>query len=290
MSTNLIASVPSANPLTRIGRATIAASLYFGGLAMLIWQACRACVRPEGDVRPLRAMVTAELGWMFAMGFPLVGLIHIGLGSFLSMQAYFGGTFVEGTGAVVGVGLFRNVAPMMAGLTFAALVCAKITPELRLGALGPIAEELGLPTWNEDRDRDRHLAAKLIAAMISGFVLTFWACLVGTVVGWRVANQLMGVSTHSFFVMFRDMIWIDDIVGALLKGLIFGGCASAFACYEGSRWNDVSSTGATGIANATFRATCLAWIFILMVNSGWFLVFYHAGSAFGPTLMASPNS
>ena len=288
MSTNLIASVPSSNPFTKVGRATIAVSLYLGGLAMLIWRACRACFRADGQARSLRVMVSAELAWMFAMGLPLVGLIHIGLGSFLSMQAYFGGTFVDGTGAVVGVGLFRNVAPMMAGLTIAALICARITPELRISAIGSIAEELGLPRLDREGDRDRQVAAKLIAAMVSGFVLTFWACLVGTVVGWRVANQLMGVSTHSFFVMFRDMIWIEDIVGALLKGLIFGGISAAFGCHEGLRWNDVSRPGA--IANATFRATCLAWIAILLVNSGWFLVFYHAGSAFGPTLMATPNS
>ena len=231
-------------------------------------------------------MVTAELAWMFAMGLPLVGLMHIGLGSFLSMQAYFGGTFVDGTGAVVGVGLFRNVAPMMAGLTFAGLICARITPELRVSAIASVAGELGLPRL--DHGQDRRAAAKIIAAMISGFVMTFWGCLVGTVVGWRVANQLMGVSTHSFFVMFRDMIWIDDIVGALLKGLIYGGIAAACASHEGLRTADDSPPGE--IANAAFRAACLAWVGILLVNSGWFLVFYHAGSAFGPTLMATPNS
>ena len=98
----------------------------------------------------------------------------------------------------------------------------------------------------------------------------------------------MGVSTHSFFVMFNDMIWIEDIVGALLKGLIYGGFSAAIACHEGLRPLDLSRPGA--IAAATFRSVCLSWILILLVNSGWFLVFYHAGSPFGPTLMATPNS
>ena len=286
MSTNLIAPVPDANPISRIGRGTIAAAHYFGELTLLVSGAARSCFAGRGLASGLGVMVSAELAWMFAMGLPIVGLIHIGLGSFLSMQAYFGGTFVDGTGAVVGVGLFRNVAPMMAGLTFAGLISARVTPELRLSAIPLIADELGLPRL--DRDQDRRVAAKVIAAMIGGFVLTFWACLVGTVVGWRVANQLMGVSTHSFFVMFNDMIWIEDIVGALLKGLIYGGFSAAIACHEGLRPLDLSRPGA--IAAATFRSVCLSWILILLVNSGWFLVFYHAGSPFGPTLMATPNS
>ena len=50
-----------------------------------------------------------QLFWMLVMGIPLVGLVHIAVGSFLSLQAYYGSTFVDGTGAVVGVGLLRNL-------------------------------------------------------------------------------------------------------------------------------------------------------------------------------------
>ena len=32
------------------------------------------------------------------MGLPMVGLVHVGLGSFLAMQAYFGATFMDGIG------------------------------------------------------------------------------------------------------------------------------------------------------------------------------------------------
>ena len=56
------------------------------------------------------------------MGVPLVGLVHIAMGSFLSLQAYYGSTFVDGTGAVVGVGLLRNLGGLMTGLTFAGIL------------------------------------------------------------------------------------------------------------------------------------------------------------------------
>ena len=73
-----------------------------------------------------------QLFWMLFTGFPLVGLVHIAIGSFLSLQAYYGSTFVDGTGAVVGVGLLRNLGAMMTGLTFAGILAARMVPELRI--------------------------------------------------------------------------------------------------------------------------------------------------------------
>ena len=66
------------------------------------------------------------------MGIPLVGLVHIAMGSFLSLQAYYGSTFVDGTGAVVGVGLLRNLGGIMSGMTFAGILAARMIPELRM--------------------------------------------------------------------------------------------------------------------------------------------------------------
>ncbi len=72
-----------------------------------------------------------QLFWMLLFGFPLVGLIHIAMGSFLSLQAYYGSTFVDGTGAVVGVGLLRNLGGLMTGLTLAGMLAARMIPGLR---------------------------------------------------------------------------------------------------------------------------------------------------------------
>ena len=72
-----------------------------------------------------------QLFWMLLLGFPLVGLVHIAMGSFLSLQAYYGSTFVDGTGAVVGVGLLRNLGGLMTGMTLSGVLAARMIPELR---------------------------------------------------------------------------------------------------------------------------------------------------------------
>jgi phospholipid/cholesterol/gamma-HCH transport system permease protein len=102
---------------------------------------------------------------------------------------------------------------------------------------------------------------------------------------------MLGVSTHGFFAMMWEMLWLRDVVSLIAKGLIYGLLAGLFACHEGLR--GVGDGGGGGepeagrdiVARSIYRAVILALVGILIVNSGWFLLFYHAGPAFGPTLL-----
>ncbi len=130
-------------------------------------------------------------------------------------------------------------------------------------------------------------AGGALGPLVGGFVLTVWAVLVGTMVGWQVAQSLLGVSTDIFFFMFFSMLWVRDVAGLIVKGGAFALFAAVFACHEGLRRSDGRET--TPVATATCRAACLTAVAILVLNSGWFLLLYHAGPAFGPTLMAPPS-
>ena len=301
------ATRPARGPIAWLGRTAIGFVSYAGGLGVLVVDALRAAVRLGPLSKPMRGAVTDELSWLFALGLPLVGLVHVGMGGFLAMQAYYGGTFLDGTGAVVGVGLFRNVAPQLACLVLTGLLCARVTPEFRsyrrdLLAAGPDGPPR--PGFLERSAQGRRagrneagptfgpegfVAARLAAAAITGPVLSLWGGIVGTVVGWRVARSLMGVTTHGFFLMFWEMLWARDFVGLVVKGSLFGLAAAIPACYEGLRpSDDLNEPG--GDTAAAGRAACLAVAGILFVNSTWFVLAYHAGPAFGPTLLTPPNS
>src|SRR5205085_1743752 len=102
----------------------------------------------------------------------------------------------------------------------------------------------------------------------------------------QVAQTLLGVSTHAFFTMFLDMLWLRDVAGLAFKGAAFALFAALFACHEGLRG---SREGAPEpVPTAACRAACFSAAAILALNSGWFLLVYHAGPAFGPTLMEPP--
>jgi phospholipid/cholesterol/gamma-HCH transport system permease protein len=75
-------------------------------------------------------------------------------------------------------------------------------------------------------------------------------------------------------------------VGLVVKGGAFGFCAGLFACQEGLR--RPPGADPRSLPAAACRAACLAVVAILAINSGWFLLVYHAGPAFGPTLLAPP--
>lgn len=81
-----------------------------GGIAGLALKAAGSIFR-RGGGPPLLGAVAGHASWMIGMGLPLVALVHLSMGSFLAMQAFFGATFTEAAGPVVGLGLLRNLAP-----------------------------------------------------------------------------------------------------------------------------------------------------------------------------------
>ena len=300
MSTSDMPLLGVTNPVSWVGRRTIEVAGYFGGMGILLTSTLKALWQNEPLSATFQHEIRDELHWMFMLGMPLIGLIHIGLGSFLALQGYYGGTFVEGTGAIVGVGLIRNVAPLMACQVLAIILAARITPEIRrdygqkdepttprVGLLDrPSVVVRDIPASPKLPPVSRAICVRVVAGTITGCIMGLWGSAVGTLVGWAVSKSLMGVTSHSFFHMFWDMLWTRDIVGLFVKGSAFGMVATLLACQEGIR----GRSGATvpELASSACRAACLAMTAILVINGAWFVMLYHAGPAFGPTLLKPP--
>ena len=123
-------------PVGLVGRLVLNGPAYLGGVTLLSIEALGAVIRPfrrhSVELPGFWKTLMHQLFWMLLFGFPLVGLVHIAMGSFLSLQAYYGSTFVDGTGAVVGVGLLRNLGGLMTGLIFSAIMAVRMIPELRI--------------------------------------------------------------------------------------------------------------------------------------------------------------
>ena len=182
---------------------------------------------------------------MLGMGVPLVGLIHVSFGSFLAMQAYFGATFSEAAGAVVGLGLIRNVAPLLTGFILVGLIAAKIPADLRGGIRPGLDDRWSLP------DRDvaqgvrpmrrpspevgRVALARVLGAAVAGPVLTTFGAAVGTTMGLLVSRSMLGQSPAIFLGKIAEMLQPVDVAGLIVKGAAFAGMAALIATYEGLR-------------------------------------------------------
>ncbi len=315
---------PVLGPIGWLGRSVLGITGYVGGVTLLamaalgsvVWPGRRDQVATPGFVKTLMH----QLFWMLFTGLPLVGLVHFFIGSFLSLQAYYGSTFVDGTGAVVGVGLLRNMGGTMTGFIFSGILSARMIPELRSlsrylssHAASPSRPDSSARRGREDADLEgrvspsiapgRLAAPRILAASIACLLLSQWGVAVGTVVGWQASQSMMGLPTSTFFMMMVKMMWFRDIVGLVVKGLIFGALPATICCYEGLVCRAMEDEPASesispsypahGLAppcyNSVFRAACLSCLAILVMNSSWFVLVYHAVPFYGPTLLAPPG-
>ena len=319
----------SRNPLglvAWVGRSAVESLGYVGGVTILLLSVTGSLIWPwksrrEEGVPGFTRSLMHQLSWMLFMGIPTVGLAHIAVGSFLALQAYYGSTFVDGTGAVVGVGLLRNLGGIMSGMIFAGILAARMIPELRMVSRHASLEEPGaepLPPSSATRrgSRDasdgepapaivfsvnRLAAPRVAAAAIACVLLSLWGITVGTVVGWKASESLMGLSTEMFFMMMLKMMWFRDVTSLIAKGVLFGALPAAICCFDGlcatpidddrlaaGREMHRSHGLAPPCTVPVFRAACLSMVAILIMNSSWFILVYHAVPFYGPTLLPQP--
>jgi phospholipid/cholesterol/gamma-HCH transport system permease protein len=305
------------NPIGWVGRSVLAAIGYVGAVVILGFRAAGSVFRlarqERDDVPGFAKTLTLQLSWMLALGFPLVGLVHIAMGSFLALQAYYGSTFIDGTGAVVGVGLLRNLGGLMTGMTLSGILAARMIPELRR----LVRHSSGGDQAHSNNDRssltragseadlalERVAAPRIAAAGVACLLLSQWGVAVGTIVGWQASLSMMGLPTETFFLMMLRMMWFRDVVGLVIKGILFGLLPAAICCHEGlhrASAADEPRSGGSGpshpawsaappLAIPAFRATCLGIVAILIVNMSWFILVYHAVPYYGPTLLKPPS-
>ena len=294
-------------PVAWVGRLVIAGMSYVGGVVLLAGSAAAALLRSDREGTPISVAfgrtLVRQLSWMLAFGIPLVGLVHIAMGSFLSLQAYYGSTFVDGTGAVVGVGLLRNLGGLMTGMILSGILAARMIPELSL-----LARSVGVGGFRGVMEQkpqvlaSRLAAPRILAAAIACVFLSQWGIVVGTVVGWKASASMMGLPTETFFLMMVRMVWLRDVVGLIVKGLLFGTLSAAICCYEAFREAareeetiPVTTAGrpladaGVPLATPVLRATCFGIVAILIVNASWFILVYHAVPFYGPTLLKPPG-
>ena len=270
-----------------------------------------------------------QLFWMLAMGMPMVGLVHIAVGSFLALQAYYGSTFVDGTGAVVGVGLLRNLGGIMSGLIFAGILAARMIPELRMisrhaaarrsrarGAFFRISARQPRCVRTRASRRDRFERRTGFSAALpnhrggdrlrTSFALGNHRRHRGRLEGGRVLDGTLD----------RDVLHDDaqdDVVPRCdefdcqrrsLRRLAGGDLlAPSRACAKpGAKKTETppietrsmeSRIRRTGSSRPpcsvpVFRAACLSMVAILIMNSSWFILVYHAVPFYGPTLLPQP--
>ena len=169
----------------------------------------------------------------------------------------FGATSV--TGQLVMTSLVREMGPVLASLMTAG----------RVGSA--IAAELGSMVVSEQVDAMRALGTdpikklvwpRLLALLLMTPALTLVADIVGSFGGWLVATSLMHISSTMYISSAKNALTYNDIVGGLIKPMVFGTIIAVVSCRAGLR----TYGGTVGVGRSTTQAVVMSDILILAAD------------------------
>lgn len=195
---------------------------------------------------------------------PIVAILSFFIGGVLALQTGYalielgGETFI---GAVVGLSMARELAPVMVAILLAGRVGSAITAEL--ASMKVYNEVDALITMNIPPPRIL-VMPRLVAVL---FMMPPLAIL-GNVIGWiagGLVSQYVGfinVSTEVYFRALRDAVTFSDVVDGLIKAEIFGFLVVLIACHIGLR----TRGGPREIGHAVTQSVVVSLITILVLD------------------------
>jgi phospholipid/cholesterol/gamma-HCH transport system permease protein len=165
----------------------------------------------------------------------------------------------EQTGYLVALSLVRELGPVLTALMVAGRVGSAIAAEL--GSMVVSQQIDAMRALGTDPVR-KLVSPRLIALVITLPLLTVLADVFGIGGGWMVATGLYGMYSGTFFSAVRDGITADDILGGIIKPIVFALIIGTIACHKG-----LSTEGGTvGVGRSTTRAVVTASIIVIVAD------------------------
>lgn len=111
---------------------------------------------------------------------------------------------------------------------------------------------------------------RVLAAMIMTPLLCALFSFIGIVGGYLVATKVLSI--HSFYFLHNMEYHVDpdDIIGGMMKAVVFGFLLALISCYRGYK----TSGGSQGVGRATTSAVVISSVTILVVDyflTAWIL-------------------
>lgn len=163
------------------------------------------------------------------------------------------------TGYLVALSLVRELGPVLTALMVTGRVGSAISAEL--GSMVVSQQIDAMRALGTDPVR-KLVAPRMIALLITLPLLTVVADVVGIIGGWIVSTSLYGMDSSMYFNSVWDGITSKDILGGVIKPIVFGLIISSIACYKG-----LSTEGGTvGVGRSTTRSVVSASITVIIAD------------------------
>jgi phospholipid/cholesterol/gamma-HCH transport system permease protein len=227
-------------------------------MSMLVWRMLVGLKRgPRYLAETIHQMDEVGVGSLIIIiltGFFTGGVLI--LQAYPTLAAYGAQTQV---GQAVATTLVRELGPVLSALMVAGRVGSAISAEL--GSM-VVSQQIDAMRALGTSPARKLVTPRVIALVISLPLLTVAGDIFGLIGGGIVARQLYGLDTTVYSSSVRNGIDIDDIIGGIIKPLVFGFIIGLISCHKG-----LTTTGGTvGVGKSTTNAVVTASICVIIAD------------------------
>jgi phospholipid/cholesterol/gamma-HCH transport system permease protein len=163
---------------------------------------------------------------------------------------------VSMAGSLVSLTLIRELGPVLSALMLSGRIGSGIASEL--GSMVVSEQINAMRALGTDPTR-RLVTPRLVSAVIMLPLLTIVCDSVGMLGGWIIATYKLLISSNQFWSDAMNSLQLSDLIGTLVKPLVFGFIISLTGCYVGLRTHG----GTAGVGKATTQAVVSSSIMII---------------------------
>ncbi len=197
-----------------------------------------------------------------ALSLVIIMLSGLFVGMVLGLQGYdllqrFGST--DSLGVAAGLGLLRELGPVVTALLFAGRAGTALTSEIGLMAATDQLSAMEMMAVDPVR---RVCAPRFLAGVFVMPLLAAIFSMIGMFGAQLVGVTLMGVDAGQFWSQLKGSVEIRDVMEGVAKSVAFGVACSAIAVYEG--YHAVPT--AEGVSRATTRTVVSSSVAVLVLD------------------------
>ncbi|NOR15293.1 MAG: MlaE family lipid ABC transporter permease subunit [Candidatus Aminicenantes bacterium] len=186
------------------------------------------------------------------------GGLVFGFQTYTGFHRYIGSGSEAYSGAIITLGLTKELIPILVGLMISGRVGSAIAAEIGTMQITEQVDAL----FSLGADPVRYL---VVPRTLASLTMIPALILIGDIIGIACAfgfNLLMGVNAYIY--MKNTLLYVEvwDVVTGLIKGGVFGVVIAQVGCWQGLK----TRGGAEGVGRATTRTMVIAAILVLILN------------------------
>jgi len=238
---------------------------YIGGMAWLFADTLSFIFIAPFDRRKLQVRGAPVFEQLVRVGFSSLGivcLVQFFIGIVIALQlANLLKTFgiKEYVGSVVGLGIFRELGPLMTAMVMAGYAGAAMSAELGTMAVSEEIEALRALAISPVRYL---VVPRVIAAALMIPCVTMIGDFVGVLGGMGIAWSVLKIAPALFIQKMLETLGSTDVLIGVFKSWVFALLIALIACYEGLRVD----SGAEGVGRAATRSVVFSIVMIITAD------------------------